>query len=104
MSENNPYHFLENLIDSGNQMINLVDGNDELVANLVIRLEAVIDIARIIVPPGSGFEFAEEKKQMEANLNEFRKRIAEINDKCDKAVVKEKIKQAHRMIESSWGL
>ena len=98
------YDFINQLINSGEQIAESAHANNELNCSLLIRLESVIDEARTAVPAGSGFEYPEEKKQMEENLNKFRKTISELVNQSDKVVVKQKLQESHRMTESMWGL
>ncbi len=87
INKNNLYKQILDLIDVANTLLKYHNERLNYDTNLVklfltlVHLECVVDSYRVLIPPGSSFEFPEDKRKVELELSQLRKSIGIIRDK-----------------------
>ncbi|HLB51552.1 hypothetical protein A3F07_01460 [candidate division WWE3 bacterium RIFCSPHIGHO2_12_FULL_38_15] len=97
---NNPYQLTKNTIQVIDEILVLTKDTSEKNENIktiflsLVLAERVLDIERVILPPGSGINFPNDKKFTEENLDRIRNEIWKIRKMLNENEVKDILESA----------
>ena len=92
---NNPYQITKNTIQAIDEILAIAKQTSEKYEDLktifllLVLAERVLDLERVILPPGSSTNFPDDKKFTEENLNRLRNEIWKIRQLLNEKDVKE---------------